>query len=355
MEQYGIDYESGAWNLEWCQNSSNCREAENLVDRLERLVLVRSLDDHKVFLITDNSLFEGAYYKGHIPSWHLSEIVFGVHKAERDEGFLLHVIHISGKRMKASGVDGLSRGDLMEGMMGGQDPLSFILFNLGVDERSNGLVSQWVRSWWTTEKGANFGGLELVEITKDNMFELRDLKAARLWMLSPAAMEVAMELLCEDCLAHLQWPHVFAIPRLITHLWRKELMKSMDLLFTVPASVPFWIARQFEPLIVAIILPLSYVPSYTGPWLVKGSDEGKHAEQALQRGFKCGEDPNDAGEFHELDGSLRQVWEDPAVRSRLVLQQFLAWVGMFPPVQKCLVQAMLSGGKQRYLPEAGQQ
>jgi hypothetical protein len=40
--------------------------------------------------------------------------------------------------MKAPGVDGLSRSDLMEGMMGGQDPLSFILFNLGVDERSNG-------------------------------------------------------------------------------------------------------------------------------------------------------------------------------------------------------------------------
>jgi hypothetical protein len=153
MEQYGIDYESGAWNLQWRQNSSNCWEAENLADRLERLVLDRSLVDHKVFLITDNSAFEGAYYKGHSPSRHLSEIVFRVHKAERDGGFLLHVIHISGKRMKASGVDGLSRGDLMEGMMGGQDPLSFIPFNLGADERSNGLVSQWVRSWWTMEKG----------------------------------------------------------------------------------------------------------------------------------------------------------------------------------------------------------
>ena len=74
-------------------------------------------------------------------------------------------------------------------------------------------MSQWVRSLWTTEKGANFGGLELVEIMKDNIFELRDLNAARLWMLPPAAMEVAMELLCEDRLAHPQWPHVFVIPR----------------------------------------------------------------------------------------------------------------------------------------------
>ena len=32
-------------------------------------------------------------------------------------------------------------------------------------------------------------------------------------MLPPAALEVAMELLCEDRLAHPQWPHVFVIPR----------------------------------------------------------------------------------------------------------------------------------------------
>jgi len=108
IEQYGVDYKSGAWNLEWREKSSNCREAENLSDRLERLVASGLLHDHDVFLVTDNSSFEGAYYKGHSPSKHLSEIVFRVHKAERDGGFILHVIHISGKRMKALGVDGLS-------------------------------------------------------------------------------------------------------------------------------------------------------------------------------------------------------------------------------------------------------
>jgi len=92
--QYGVDYELGAWNLEWQEKSSNCREAENLTDQLERLVASGLLHDHEVFLITDNSSFEGVYYKGHSPSKHLSEIVFRVHKAERDGGFILHVIHI---------------------------------------------------------------------------------------------------------------------------------------------------------------------------------------------------------------------------------------------------------------------
>jgi hypothetical protein len=128
-----MDYELGAWNLEWREKSSNCREAENLTDHLERLVADGSLLDHEVFLITDNSFFKGAYYKEHSPTRHLSEIVFRIHKAERDGGFILHINHILGKCMKASGVDGLLRGDLTEGMMGGHDPFSFIPFHKGAD------------------------------------------------------------------------------------------------------------------------------------------------------------------------------------------------------------------------------
>ena len=81
--------------------------------------------------------------------------------------------------MKALGVDGLSRGDLTEGMMGRKDPLSFIPFHLGADERANGLAGTWVQSWWHTKKGTEFGGLPLTQVTKDNMFELRDLSKLR--------------------------------------------------------------------------------------------------------------------------------------------------------------------------------
>jgi hypothetical protein len=60
---------------------------------------------------------------------------------------MLHVIHISGKQMTASGVDSLLRGGLTEGMMAGKDPLLFIPFNRGADNRSGGRVSMWVHSW----------------------------------------------------------------------------------------------------------------------------------------------------------------------------------------------------------------
>ena len=130
--------------------------------------------------------------------------------------------------MKATGVDGLSRGDHTEGMMVGNDPLSFLPFHQGADTRSRGRVGKWVHSWWRTSDQAqgsgqerDWGGFPMEEVNQDNMFELKNVKAARLWMLPPAAMEVAIELLWEDKLAHPQWHHMFVVPRFMTHMWRR--------------------------------------------------------------------------------------------------------------------------------------
>ena len=394
VTQYGLDYKSAVWSQVWRQKSSNVREAENLMDRLERLAgdvgqnvaerleelnTAGALADHEVFVLTDNSAFEGAYYKGHSTSKDLSDIVFRLYKAQRDGGMILHVLHISGKRMKATGMDGLSRGDHTEGMMSGDDPMSFLPFHLGVDERSHGRVGKWVRSWWRTEdrtseqaQGRDWGNLPLQEIGPDNMFELKDIKAARLWMLPPAAMEVAIELLWEDKLAHPQWPHVFCVPRLMTHMWQRDLGKNADVFFLVPVGVPFWGATQFEPLIVAIVFPLAHVRDYNGPWAVKGTDMGLHYEHALGAGFKRptgrsgprsggggaeeqgpGGDAGDAGQLHVLDGPLSGMFDAPEEGSRALLRELLAQAGKFPPVQGCLVREVLPRVGKRQLPQAG--
>jgi hypothetical protein len=107
-----------------------------------------------VFVLTDNSAFEGLYYKGHLTSRELSNIIFWLYKAQQSGAFILHVLHISGKRLKATGVDGLSKGDHMEGMMAGDDPMSFLPFHLGADIRSQGRGGKWAQSWWrTSEQG----------------------------------------------------------------------------------------------------------------------------------------------------------------------------------------------------------
>jgi hypothetical protein len=199
--QYGLDYELGVRSQHWRGKLSNIREAENLTDRLERLTgeltihvadqletLNKSgaLADHEVFILTDNSAFKGLYYKEHLTSKELSDIVFQLYKAQLAGGFILHVLHISGKRMKATGVDGLFRGDHTEGMMVGDNPMSFLPFHLGVDIQSQGKVGKWVRSWWRTSKWSpcpsqcrDWGSLPLVEIDHNNIFELKDVKAAR--------------------------------------------------------------------------------------------------------------------------------------------------------------------------------
>jgi hypothetical protein len=77
--------------------------------------------------------------------------------------------------------------------------MSFLPFHLGADVRSKGRVGKWIQSWRRTEdrtsgqgQGWDWGNLPLQKIGPDNMIELKDVKAARLWMLPPAAMEVGI-------------------------------------------------------------------------------------------------------------------------------------------------------------------
>ena len=63
--------------------------------RVETLSSDRALAGHELFLFTDNLVFEMGYYKGHLASKKLSDILFQLHKAEKDRGFKLHVIHVA--------------------------------------------------------------------------------------------------------------------------------------------------------------------------------------------------------------------------------------------------------------------
>ena len=80
-------------------------------------------------------------------------------------------------------------------------------------------------------------------------------------------------------------PHIFVLPCLMTHLWRKELGKDADVLFTVACGTPFWPEKMHEPLIVAIVLPLTHVPECRGPWGVRETPEATSLEEQLVRGF----------------------------------------------------------------------
>lgn len=58
-----LKYESGDWaNYAW-EKLSNWREAANLVERVEEGVESGDLFRVKLFIFTDNMVFEGTYYK----------------------------------------------------------------------------------------------------------------------------------------------------------------------------------------------------------------------------------------------------------------------------------------------------
>ena len=44
----------------------------------------------------------------------------------------------------------------------------------------------------------------------------------------------------EDRLAQPYIPHVFDIPRFMTHLWIRQLSKDADVLFTINVGLSFW-------------------------------------------------------------------------------------------------------------------
>ena len=50
-------------------------------------------------------------------------------------GVRIMVVHVSGKRMILTGIDGVSRGDMNAGVMAGADMLSFVPLNLSAMHR----------------------------------------------------------------------------------------------------------------------------------------------------------------------------------------------------------------------------
>ena len=340
---HGILWESGNYGKKFANESSNYREASNLIVRLEDMERGLELQEREIFAFTDNAVFEGTFYRGHSDSKKLNELILRLRQVERRTGCLLHVIHVAGTRMKEAGIDGLSRGDLLEGMMRrGEDPMRFLPISQSAQERSGGSVLRWIRTWWRSKGGEPWSGSDLEELAPEGWFSLYSSEAPRFWSPPPSAMETVMELFNEDRLMNPHLPHIFAVPRLMTHLWRKALSKDADLMFSVESGTPFWPTHMHEPLIIAIVFPFLHAPSHSGPWVVRGTPTARALEHTLTRGFKLWKKGRrDPRQLHELEGYVQGLWETSAEWSRSLLLKFLDEQGRFPPVQECLVRDLL--------------
>jgi hypothetical protein len=286
----GLKFDFGLWGRDISNQSSNYREFKNLVDLVElemtdtfpsltqlvasvEAVVCHSPPNMEMFLFTDSSVGEGAFYRGTSPNRALFELVLRLWHLEMQLSLRLHVIHVSGQRMIAQGTDGLSRGDLDSGVMRDANMLSFVPLHLSALDRGPGVLS-WLHSWspgltlrplspmewYTVGHGitgyyANGDGVHMPECSLSSHVVL-------VWTPAPAAAKAAIEELGLSRHKRPHLTHIVACPRLCTHSWRKRLYKIADYVFFLPAGrrPTVWPAHACEPLIVGVVLPLPSSP-----------------------------------------------------------------------------------------------
>ena len=95
------------------EESSNYKELKNLVYTVEGEATGGRLRDFEIFLFTDNSTAESCFYQGNSKSRNLHTLVLKLRTLEMTYRMMIHVVHISGKRMIAQGTDGCLRRSLI--------------------------------------------------------------------------------------------------------------------------------------------------------------------------------------------------------------------------------------------------
>jgi hypothetical protein len=192
--------------------------------------------------------------------------------------FTLHVVHVAGTRMIAQGTDGLSRGSLLEGVVKGEDMLSFVDLSRLAIERHPGLL-EFVYSWvepvlgesrvlstkeWFQEGHGIIGGM------RDSSGIWTPQHAADgkayIWAPPPIIDNVALEECAKAIHKRTDSYHIFLIPQLYSPLWLRMFYKLSDFVFKISPCSRHWPSSMHEPLFVDISLPL--LPR--NPWSLQG-------------------------------------------------------------------------------------
>lgn len=291
----GIKYRLGIWSALEAENSSNWRELQNLVDALKEEAKLGNLKGVEVFLFTDNSTAEGAFFNGSSASRKLFELILELREMEMEHEMKIHFVHVSGKRMIAQGTDGLSRGQFTEGVMRGISMKSFIPLNENVCERHAGF-KLWVKSWMPEEEaewlkpedwfvrghnivdgsGVDNGDGLMVPLYKKGLF---------IWTPPPAAAGVAIEELRKARHKHTDSTHLFVVPRLMAPHWRKHAWKVGDLIVELPAGHEAWPLNMHEPLTLIFVFPFIRYE----PWELKRTPAFVGMGKRLSKMLKAGD------------------------------------------------------------------
>ena len=282
----GVCYRIGTWSRDDDCNSSNFREFSNIVETIEEEVEAGKLKNTTLILATDNTTVESALYKGNSTSELLFDLVVRFKTLELQSGSRFIVTHVSGERMKYQGTDGISRGQLREGISLGTSMISYCPWGLSASQRSPEIIS-WCRSTfdpklevltpcqWFTRGHDHDGGY----YDERKMYRLNIRHGTYLWEPPPAAADAALEEIRKARLKRRASTHIILVPRLCTTLWLKQLYKASDIVLYLPACNSPWPSTMFEPIVIGILFP--YSRYY--PWQFKGTPRLLAARREMQK------------------------------------------------------------------------
>ena len=134
--------------------------------------------------------------------------------------------------------------------------------------------------------------------------------------------------------------HMFAIPRLMNHIWRRQLSKYAEVLFNINVGPYCWTRSMHEPIIVLMCLPLAHVSNYRGPWVLQEISRALEVQNHLEDGFKHPE-LHRSGKFNDLEEPVHGVREPKEEWSRALLFKFIEAQNTFPPLLCGLVRRIL--------------
>ena len=283
-----VNVYQGTWGEGMKTKSSNFKEFGNFVAKLLLEGKHGRLDGAEIFLFTDNSTTESAFANGTTKSKTLFELVVKMKVLEMKHSVKLHLIHVSGKRMISQGTDGISRGSLIEGVLAGKSMMSFVPIAKSAVDRHDNLIT-WIRTWTSvntlqalTPKEWLWEGHGLSPHPWKNCdgmnFPMADKsKSVLLWAPAPAIADVALEELRRSRHKRPDLCHIVVIPKLMTPLWRKVLLRTCCFSFYVDPGPTYWPSEMFEPLLIGVYLP--YIHCF--PWTYRGSNSILELERKL--------------------------------------------------------------------------
>ena len=303
-----VIFRFGIWGDEMEITSSNYKEASNDIKSVEAMGEQGLLEGTEVFFFTDNSTAEAIFFNGSSKSPLLFDLVLRLHKIEMCYKCKVHFIHCAGTRMISQGTDGLSRGNLLSGVMAGKAMTEFVPIHLSALERCSKLRT-WIQSFvddsteFLTPADWFHRGHDIVpnefEINMDVIKLPRVRTGTFVWTPPPCLAEVAIEELRKARHKRTSSQHLFIVPRLMQPTYLKHLHKAADLIISVPVGHPAWPKSMFEPLTIAFVFPfLSY-----RPWQLRGSEGLLDVGRSLLRMWS------------------ENIWEDRSILRELWLYQ----------------------------------